>query len=133
MSLTTFIKIKEVKCMLGQIRPKIPRSIDTELLVECSGGRPNTVGTSFDYLLRFELMRRTGSAKQRPWVAESALHFLELTKIDSPNRWPHLETDYGKTYQFAELIERVQIVIANANNDISRFIKKKIPHKLTSK
>lgn len=71
MSLTSFLDIKDVNDRLKPLRPKMPRSLTLDLLVEPKTNHRSTVGTAFDYLLRFEIKRRAPNAVEREyWVAE---------------------------------------------------------------
>lgn len=72
MSLTSFVKMADVKAKLKPLRPKLPRKINAPLRVESRSPRYMLVGTAFDYLLRIELQRRAPHAISRKLVAESA-------------------------------------------------------------
>jgi hypothetical protein len=70
MSLTSYIKRKEVAARLKPFRIKPPRKIGAALKVEPKTNRYDVIGMAFDYLLRFELQRRAPHAKAEPLVAE---------------------------------------------------------------
>jgi hypothetical protein len=72
MSLTSFLRLADVKAKLKPLRPKLPRKITMPLRVEPKSNRYMMVGTAFDYLLRFELQRRAPHAISERLVAESA-------------------------------------------------------------
>ncbi len=72
MSLKSFIDMADVKTKVKPLRPKLPRRISAPLKVEPRSNRYMLVGTAFDYLLRFELLRRASHAISEPLVAESA-------------------------------------------------------------
>ena len=72
MSLTSFIKMADVKDKLKQLRPGPLRKIPAALRVEPRSKRYPVVGSAFDYLLRFELRRRAPHAMARCWTAELA-------------------------------------------------------------
>jgi hypothetical protein len=75
MSLTTFVKMTDVKDKLKPFRPPPPRKIGVPIKVaHRAKDHASAIGTAFDYLIRFELERRAphlaNGSKQ--WIAESA-------------------------------------------------------------
>ena len=62
MSLTRFLKKPDVRKKLATLRPKTPRKISKAIMAEPRSKRYMVVGTAFDYLLRFEIRRRSASA-----------------------------------------------------------------------
>ncbi len=72
MSLLRFLAEPDVAAKIKPLRPKLPRKIPATLKVQPRSNRFMTVGTAFDYLLRFELQRRAPHAVVRRWVAENA-------------------------------------------------------------
>src|SRR5262249_6872680 len=69
-SLSSFLKLTDVKTKLTSLRPKLPGKINAPLLVKLRSPRYVLVGTAFVYLLRFELHRRAPHATTKTWVAE---------------------------------------------------------------
>lgn len=88
MSLSYFIDLPEVRGRLKALRPKFPRKLDIPPLVDRRSNRNQLIGTAFDYLLRFELHRRTPHATTKSWVAEHA-------------SWKILDTINGEVLQLA--------------------------------
>ena len=72
MSLKQFVQKPHVRAKLECFRPPGPRRIPCAMLLQSRGGNPQRIGTAFDYLLRFELQRRTPRAEAGTWVAEYA-------------------------------------------------------------
>ena len=95
MSLTSFLKLPDVREKFRQefVKPRV--ATGKELLAPPLSKRYSTVGTAFDYLLRFYLQRLHSSAKQRRWVAEAGLKKLggtEFYDIDA-EEWSFLDDD----------------------------------------
>lgn len=81
MSVTKFMKHPEVAAMLKRVLPPHPRRIAAPLLAAPLTRSYGTVGTAFDYALRFELGRRYPHVRLKPWVAERALRkFAEVSR-----------------------------------------------------
>ena len=57
MSLTSFLRNRDVVARIKPLRPKRPRVIPAELQVEPRTNHYAIVGGAFDYLLRFGLQR----------------------------------------------------------------------------
>jgi hypothetical protein len=68
-SLLRFLAEPDVAAKIKPLRPKLPRKIPATLKVQPRSNRFMTVGTAFDYLLRFELQRRAPHAVAGRWVA----------------------------------------------------------------
>lgn len=81
MSLTSFLTLPDVREKLRQefVKPRV--ATGKELLAPPLSKRYSTVGTAFDYLLRFYLERLNPNAKQRRWVAEAGLEKLGGTEF----------------------------------------------------
>ena len=80
--LTSFIKAKDVREKFDQEFNKPELSVNKPLIVPPLSIRSSkTIGTAFDYLLRFHIQRlNPQSIERRPWVAESSLKFYEEEK-----------------------------------------------------
>lgn len=76
MSLTSFLKNKDVKSKFRQTFPKLKVRINTEMLAPPLTQHYSLMGTSFDYLVRFLLMRLNSNAISGKWVAEAASDLL---------------------------------------------------------
>ena len=73
MSLTTFLKIKDVKERFKQEFAKPNFSAEKSLLAPPLTKNYSVVGTAFDYLFRFYLKRLNAKAIEHKWVAEHSL------------------------------------------------------------
>ncbi|MHA1401343.1 MAG: hypothetical protein ACTSQE_13425 [Candidatus Heimdallarchaeaceae archaeon] len=70
MSLTSFLKIREVKEKFREEFKKPRIKVDKELRAPPQSKRYGLVGTAFDYLMRFVLEYHNPKAQTYPWVAE---------------------------------------------------------------
>jgi hypothetical protein len=73
MSLTTFLKIEDVREKFVQQFPKPRFNLKKEILVPPKTKRYSLIGTAFDYLLRFYIKRLNPEAITKRWVAEHSL------------------------------------------------------------
>lgn len=76
MSLSSFVEEAEVRLRLKPLRPQFPRRIPASIVAAPRSGRFQIVGIAFDYLLRFEIERRSTKCTSRGWVAEHAPDLL---------------------------------------------------------
>jgi len=76
-SLTSFMKLADVRERLKELRPEVSRKLPAPLLAPPRSDRYALVGVAFDYLLRFEIERRANRCTSRGWVAEHAPRVLE--------------------------------------------------------
>ena len=83
MSLTSFIAKPDVRDRIKSLRPQLPRKIDASLKVEPRTKHYMLVGRAFDYLLRFELQRRSPHAIAQRWVADAPLWQGNTINIDT--------------------------------------------------
>ena len=84
MSLTSFVKLKDVKEHFRETFPQPKVMLVGELKAPPLTKNYALVGTAFDYLLRFYLERKYDFCKSGTWVAETSLMLLkELTLVDS--------------------------------------------------
>ena len=79
MSLTSFIKIPEVKALFRKEFPLSQTRLKGEMKAEPVTRNFPLVGTSFDYLFRFFLEHTNPNCITKPWVAEHSLVLLEQT------------------------------------------------------
>ncbi len=77
MSLTSFIKIPEVKALFRKEFPLSPTRLEGEMKACPVTKNYSLVGTSFDYLLRFFIEYTNPNCITKPWVAEHSLALLE--------------------------------------------------------
>lgn len=80
MSLTSFLKNKEVRDKFQQEFPKPKFAEKKELLAPPLTKHWPVVGTAFDYLMRFYLKRLNPKAIERRWIAEESLNVLFILK-----------------------------------------------------
>lgn len=74
MSLTSFLKNKDVKERFRQEFPKPRFSVKKDLLAPPLTKRYSSIGTAFDYLLRFYVQHMNPNTISRRWVAEMAFY-----------------------------------------------------------
>ena len=78
MTLTKFLKLKDVKIKFQEFFPKPQFKIKKPLLASPITPNYSLVGTAFDYLLRFLLESSYSYVKSIHWIAETSLKLLEL-------------------------------------------------------
>jgi hypothetical protein len=76
LSLSSFLRLPGIRAEFRKEFPKPKRILAARLLAKPLSKRYSTVGTAFDYLLRFYLERTIPHAKRRSWVAEGGLRAL---------------------------------------------------------
>jgi len=81
MSLTSFLKDKDVKDAFKREFKKPRLKLQGELLAPPLTNHYGLVGTAFDYLLRFYIKRVNPNAIERRWVSEASLHLLEMAHL----------------------------------------------------
>lgn len=133
MSLTTFVKTPEVRSRVGQIRPNIPRKISAPLLVPSRSKRYLLVGTAFDYLLRFEIQRRTPHALQRRWLAEEAVDkiYVETNGVGAGlDLLQEYQSDPNLYLPPEEIQKRARAIVAEAKSALATFRRSTKPNKM---
>lgn len=118
MSVSNLIQRKDVNDVLDQIIPPYDRAQRAVLRVPC-GSSPQLIGTAFDYALRLDVQRRCPDARNRKWIAESAVHYVEsrLARLEatrgtglvrargeptSSRQWPELGRIAGRARRRVE-------------------------------
>lgn len=109
MSLTSFLKNKDVKERFRQEFSKPKFSQNKEILAPPITKRYALMGTAFDYLMRFYLERLNPSATSKTWVAE-----ISADSLDSG--FPYLESS-------TELAQRAKEIIIQAKKDHANYLK----------
>jgi hypothetical protein len=133
MSLTSFLDIADVKAKVKLLLPKRPRKISEPIKVEPKSKRYTMVGTAFDYLLRFEIMRRAPHAIGKPWVAEEV-----PDHIWQKGFYAHLTKDATGVVSFSthrnddeelakQVAERMRNVVEKAKSAYGDYLKIKSP------
>jgi hypothetical protein len=79
MSLTGFVKDREVRARFAPLRAAISFPCRPPVRVPPPNCACAIIGTAFDYMVRFELKRRAPHAVEPEWLAESAHRLLELS------------------------------------------------------
>jgi hypothetical protein len=90
----------------------------------------SVVGTAFDYLLRFEIQRRTPHASVKRWVAELATEYLERGgPLRIPNKWHSSINDKykcnGMSGTLPDLGQCARTALERARQVVSNFVAKK--------
>ncbi len=83
MSLTSFLKIPEVKEKFSIEFAQPDFKANSPLLAPPQTEHYALVGTAFDYLLRFQLLISNSKAVEKPWVAHNSLALLLVEKAES--------------------------------------------------
>jgi hypothetical protein len=120
MSLTSFIKRKDVQERFRIVRPKFPRKIAAPIRVLPHRDRSHIAGTAFDYLLRMDLMRRAPWAVCEHWVAENAaVTFF----VDSPDEKTLSKRFPGKSLQalMHQMEETARQIVTEAQRDCDTY------------
>ncbi|MBM3282475.1 MAG: hypothetical protein FJY86_04020 [Candidatus Diapherotrites archaeon] len=73
MSLTSFVKVPEVKRGILGYWPKPVFNLEAPMLAPPESKNYSLIGTAFDYLLWFYLKRKYSDASESEWVAEIAM------------------------------------------------------------
>jgi hypothetical protein len=68
---------------MAEFRPKLPRVIGAELLVPSKSDRYTLIGSAFDYLLRFEIGRRSRNVIEKRWIASIVAAGMRVPLYDS--------------------------------------------------
>jgi len=94
MSLTSFLRIKDVNKRFTQEFPRRPKfDLKKEILAPSITRRFSLVGTAFDYLMRFYLKCHYPDAIAQRWVAESALKRISGIVFDIDSGEFYLDED----------------------------------------
>lgn len=118
MSLTSLVRLKSpVRERMAADFPRPKLRLDAELCVPSVAPSPALMGTAFDYLLRFHLLRAMAFATSRRWVAEHALVLIgELAEEGAL-------VVVGEEFQAAkEVRERMERIIRRAKKTLAEFL-----------
>jgi hypothetical protein len=122
MSITTLITEKEVKANLDRIIPEYERSQRVPIRVTHGTGSATLTGTAFDYALRFEIQRRYPGSRDKKWIAENALAYMEERErlpLPFPSLAPVL--DAGR------MLRRIRRRVRNARIFLRKHLCRKRP------
>jgi hypothetical protein len=117
MSITRLVtKRTPVRERLAADFPKPKLRLKAKLLVPSSRFTPGLVGTAYDYLLRFHLLRAMPFATSEQWVAEKALKRVGALAT-------HSKILVGKEWRSAENIEyRMERIIGRSRRSLRTFL-----------
>jgi len=82
MSLTRFIKEKEIRDKFNEVFLKPSAKLNGEMKAPPLTKNYPLVGTAFDYLFRFYIKAHNPTAKTHQWVAESALKKMKIFEFN---------------------------------------------------
>jgi len=119
MSLTKFLKEKDVKRKFQEFFPKPRFTVKKEILAPPLTENYSLVGTAFDYLLRFFIEYSYEQTISNKWVAENSLKLLEIT-IETIQKQG--EQDKQKVNFIKECYSQVDKIILDAKKNHSEFL-----------
>ena len=120
MSLTTFLKTKDVKERFCQQFNMPKLTVEKALLAPPLSNRYSLVGTAFDYLMRFYLKWLNPDAATSKWVAElSITHPLSPLLKDVVVKY---ETREIISYTETELTRKAHWILEQAKTDYSTYL-----------
>jgi len=117
MSITRLVTTRTpVRERLAADFPKPKLRLRAKLLVPSSGFTPGLVGTAYDYLLRFHLLRAMPFATSEQWVAEKALERIGALAT-------HREILVGEKWLFAQHMKfRMERVLSHSRRSLRTFL-----------
>lgn len=121
MSLTSFLKNKDVKSAFERAFKKPQFDLQAELLAPPLTNNYSLVGTAFDYLLRFYIKRLNPDAVEHSWVSESALCYLLMGPHGVPIDYKIIEK-VEKTIQYAKKAYSEYINTGIMNHDLFKTV-----------
>jgi hypothetical protein len=128
MSLTRFIKMPEVKKKIRILRPKITKRIPENIKVVPKSNDYMLIGTAFDYLFRFEILRLVPYAKEESWIAEKSLELIQQKNDKGTHRKDYLLYSDPEEYYSPDIVEkRASNIIRNSKRELSWYRKIKNP------
>jgi hypothetical protein len=118
MSLTTFLKNRDVKEKFAQQFPKPRFSLKKEILAPPITKHYSLVGTAFDYLMRFYLKHLNPDAVTKRWVAQLSIShplspLLKNVIIDATTHEVIEFTETKDTKKAKHIIEKAKMVYSN--------------------
>ena len=114
-SLTSFLKIKEVKEKFKETFKKPSIKLEGEILAPPQTTNYGLVGTAFDYLMRFILEYQNHQAITFPWVAEQVPDYLDKNII--------VGDTLEEIKKINEVVEFAPSMIEFAKEEHKKFIK----------
>lgn len=108
MSLSSFLENKDVKEKFAHEFPKPEFNLKKKILAPPKTEHYSSVGTAFDYLMRFYLMYLNPNAITKKWVAENSIDLLLLL---------NQEYNWKLAFEFAtkgmEIVRQAKVRLAN--------------------
>lgn len=135
MSLTSFLRIKEVKEAFASEFEKPKLKLDWKIKVPPGTTNYSLVGTAFDYLMRFYLERLNPFAVTEPWVCERAVEVLnlglkdlsELKELEEIQWWgvmSGIKSQLGQTkLDYPKLVDMAETIVKEAKMRHSQYVK----------
>lgn len=124
MSLTSFIKIPEVKAVFRKEFPLSKTQLQGDMKAIPVTKNYPLVGTAFDYLFRFYLERVNTNCVTKPWVAEHSLTLLEQAIDEHGKKTPKDMIDTSDKMKLllhdAKGIHKDYLNTGNLNDDLIR-------------
>jgi len=109
MSLSTFLRHRDVKERFAREFRKPRFSLKKEMLAPPMTKRYSLVGTAFDYVLRFYVEYLNPTAVTRPWVAESAVPLLSRNlRIEGGTGRMNSPTGNAQAKKAQQMVERAK-------------------------
>lgn len=124
MSLRRYVRSPEVSARLTYFQLDLPSVIDAPLRIEPRTPHYMLVGTAFDYLLRFELQRRSPMVVCREWVAEDACRRLEGEESNGATVCVVVLADEQEQ---ARAARRARAIVASAKADLASHCRSRAP------
>lgn len=122
MSLTSFIKIPEVKAVFRSEFPLKQTKLEGEIKANPVTKNYPLVGTAFDYLFRFFLERENPNCITKRWVAEESVLLLDTFGVDGTDKKNEMELAQ-KMRQFLEESKKIHagfLVKGKLDDDVIR-------------
>jgi hypothetical protein len=83
LNLSTLLRVPDIRERFTAEFPKPRIIIDRPILAPPRSKRYSLVGTAFDYLMRFHLVRASPRAKARRWVAEASVDHIASSAVST--------------------------------------------------
>ncbi len=125
MSLTSFIKIPEIRAEILELWPLPQFSLDSQLLAPPLSKNYATIGTAFDYLFRFYLKYHYPKCVESEWVAEHSVNPIFLHELfEQQATLRGLNSKERADFEALEALHGVigESIIKKAKKEKSKFI-----------
>jgi len=102
MSLTSFIRIPEIKEIFRKEFPMMQSKLEGEIKAKPITKNYPLVGTAFDYLFRFYLEQKNPNCVTKGWIAEESVFLLDAMRNKHPKWNNEMEQASKKMKNFLE-------------------------------